>query len=111
LAKRSKVVDFEIPLKGEPHTSSLPEVPTGIKGLDEISSGGLPRGRTTVVCGGPGCGKTMLGMEFLIRGAQDLNGERNRCVYILKSRGMPHSNQVRDLSNRNEVLLGLDLKE
>lgn len=42
---------------------------TGIPGFDEISSGGLPKGRTTIVCGGPGCGKTMFGIEFLVRGA------------------------------------------
>jgi circadian clock protein KaiC len=42
---------------------------SGIQGLDEITGGGLPRGRTTIVCGGPGCGKTMLGIEFLVRGA------------------------------------------
>jgi circadian clock protein KaiC len=42
---------------------------TGIQGLDEITGGGLPQGRTTIVCGGPGCGKTMLGIEFLVRGA------------------------------------------
>src|SRR5579863_1193685 len=42
---------------------------TGIEGLDELTSGGLPRGRPTLVCGGAGCGKTVLGLEFLIRGA------------------------------------------
>jgi circadian clock protein KaiC len=42
---------------------------TGIRGLDEITGGGLPQGRTTIVCGGPGSGKTMLGIEFLVRGA------------------------------------------
>lgn len=42
---------------------------TGIKGLDEITGGGLPQGRPTLVCGGTGCGKTLLSMEFLIRGA------------------------------------------
>jgi len=47
--------------------------PTGILGLDEITGGGLPKGRTTIVCGGPGCGKTMLGVEFLVRGAMELN--------------------------------------
>src|ERR1700747_1197495 len=46
---------------------------TGILGFDEISSGGLPKGRTTIVCGGPGCGKTMLGIEFLVRGAMEYN--------------------------------------
>jgi circadian clock protein KaiC len=43
---------------------------TGIQGLDEITLGGLPRGRPTLVCGGPGCGKTILAMEFLINGAR-----------------------------------------
>jgi len=47
----------------------LQKAPTGIAGLDEITGGGLPQGRTTIVCGGPGCGKTMLGIEFLVRGA------------------------------------------
>ncbi|RPJ51609.1 MAG: circadian clock protein KaiC, partial [Chloroflexi bacterium] len=45
-------------------------VSTGIKGLDEILGGGLPQGRTTLVCGGPGCGKTLLASEFLVRGAE-----------------------------------------
>ena len=47
----------------------IAKCPTGIKGLDEISGGGLPRGRPTLVCGGAGCGKTLLGMEFVVRGA------------------------------------------
>src|SRR5882724_8649105 len=50
-------------------SSGLPKCPTGIRGLDEITLGGLPRGRPTLVCGGAGCGKTLLGMEFLVRGA------------------------------------------
>jgi len=49
--------------------ASLPKCPTGIHGLDDITLGGLPRGRPTLVCGGAGCGKTLLGMEFLVRGA------------------------------------------
>jgi circadian clock protein KaiC len=55
--------------------STLPirKAPTGISGLDEISGGGLPRGRTTIICGGPGCGKTMLGIEFLVRGALEFD--------------------------------------
>jgi circadian clock protein KaiC len=44
---------------------------TGIRGLDEITGGGLPAGRPTLVCGGAGCGKTLLAMEFLVRGARD----------------------------------------
>jgi len=51
----------------------LKKCPTGILGLDEITGGGLPKGRTTIVCGGSGCGKTMLGVEFLVRGAMKLN--------------------------------------
>src|SRR5690349_14180416 len=48
---------------------SLPKAPTGIQGLDEVTGGGLPRGRPTLVCGSAGCGKTLLAMEFLVRGA------------------------------------------
>jgi circadian clock protein KaiC len=47
----------------------LAKSPTGITGLDEITGGGLPTGRPTLVCGSAGCGKTMLAMEFLVRGA------------------------------------------
>ena len=47
----------------------LSKAPTGINGLDEITGGGLPRGRPTLVCGSAGCGKTMLALEFLVRGA------------------------------------------
>ena len=49
--------------------AGLPKCPTGIQGLDEITGGGLPRGRPTLVCGGPGCGKTLFAAEFLVRGA------------------------------------------
>jgi circadian clock protein KaiC len=48
---------------------SLFKSPTGIRGLDEILNGGLPQGRPTLVCGSAGCGKTLMGMEFLVRGA------------------------------------------
>ena len=54
------------PLKESFH---LEKAPTGIRGLDKITRGGLPAGRPTLVCGGPGCGKTVLSMEFLVRGA------------------------------------------
>lgn len=49
--------------------ASLPKCTTGIPGLDEITGGGLPKGRPTLVCGGAGCGKTLMGIEFLVRGA------------------------------------------
>jgi circadian clock protein KaiC len=51
------------------HARALPKAPTGILGLDEMTGGGLPKGRPTLVCGGPGCGKTLFAAEFLIRGA------------------------------------------
>lgn len=51
-------------------THKIAKAPTGINGLDDILNGGLPRGRSTLVCGGAGSGKTFLGMEFLIRGAK-----------------------------------------
>ncbi|EFI33639.1 putative circadian clock protein, KaiC [Desulfonatronospira thiodismutans ASO3-1] len=52
------------------HNNYLSKSPTGIQGLDEVLDGGLPSGRSTLVCGSAGCGKTLLGMEFLIHGAQ-----------------------------------------
>ena len=52
-------------------TRALPKAATGIDGLDEITGGGLPRGRASLVCGAAGCGKTLLAMEFLVRGASE----------------------------------------
>jgi circadian clock protein KaiC len=49
--------------------AALKKAPTGIAGLDEITHGGLPAGRPTLVCGGPGSGKTLLGISFLVNGA------------------------------------------
>jgi circadian clock protein KaiC len=49
----------------------LPKAATGIRGLDEVTGGGLPRGRPTLVCGPAGSGKTLLAMEFLVRGITD----------------------------------------
>lgn len=51
----------------------IEKCPTGIQGLDEITQGGLPTGRPTLVCGAAGCGKTLLAMEFLVRGAMQFN--------------------------------------
>ncbi|MDP1538356.1 MAG: circadian clock protein KaiC [Burkholderiales bacterium] len=47
------------------------KVPTGIAGFDEITGGGLPRGLTTLLVGGPGSGKTIFALQFLVHGAQD----------------------------------------
>src|ERR1039457_2061921 len=52
-----------------PSSKTLPKALTGIQGLDEITGGGLPAGRPTLVSGGAGSGKTMFGLEFLVRGA------------------------------------------
>ena len=54
-----------------PNRHKLNKCPTGIKGLDEVTEGGLPEYRTTLVCGGAGSGKTLLGIDFLINGALD----------------------------------------
>ncbi len=53
--------------------AGIEKCPTGISGLDEVTEGGLPRGRPTLVCGGAGSGKTLLGMEFVIRGILDFD--------------------------------------
>jgi circadian clock protein KaiC len=63
----------------------LSKAPSGISGLDELTSGGLPRGRPTLVCGGAGCGKTVLGLEFLIRGATQY-GEPG-AIFTFEERG------------------------
>lgn len=64
---------------------------TGIRGLDEITLGGLPRGRPTLVCGSAGCGKTLLGMEFLVRGATEFN-EPGVCLSFEETAGELTSN-------------------
>ncbi len=51
--------------------AGLAKCPTGIRGLDDLTGGGLPRGRCTLVCGGAGSGKTLLAMEFIVRGIRD----------------------------------------
>jgi len=49
---------------------AIPKSPTGIQGLDEITHGGLPKGRPTLICGGAGSGKTLLATSFLVHGAE-----------------------------------------
>jgi circadian clock protein KaiC len=53
--------------------NELSKTLTGITGLDEVTGGGLPRGRPTLICGPAGCGKTLLAMEFLVRGVVDFD--------------------------------------
>ncbi len=59
--------------KAASRTAQLEKCPTGILGLDEITAGGLPRGRPTLICGDAGSGKTILGMQFLVRGITEYN--------------------------------------
>ncbi len=56
-------------MAGSKSVRRLEKAPTGIQGFDEITQGGLPKGRPTLICGGPGSGKTMFGLEFLVHGA------------------------------------------
>src|SRR3954471_9442297 len=62
-----------------PSSANNTKAPTGILGLDEITGGGLPRGRTTLVVGGPGSGKTIRALQFLVNGARAF-GETGICV-------------------------------
>jgi circadian clock protein KaiC len=81
--------------------SALPKSPTGIQGLDEITGGGLPRGRPTLLCGGAGCGKTLMATEFLVRGAREF-GEPGLFVSF--------EEQPAELA-QNVASLGFDLDE
>lgn len=55
------------------HRFIFPKTPSGVDGLDEITNGGFPKGRPTLICGGAGCGKTLMSMQFLIKGITDHN--------------------------------------
>jgi len=64
------------PKNTKPHSTqakTLPKSLTGIQGLDDITHGGIPKDRATLVCGGTGTGKTILAMEFLYRGTPTMN--------------------------------------
>jgi len=83
-----------------PGPQGLRKSPTGIRGLDEITGGGLPAGRPTLICGGTGCGKTLLAMEFLVHGASEC-GEPGVFMAFEETAG--------ELSE-NVASLGFDLK-
>jgi len=58
---------------GEAKTDFFPKSKTGIDGLDEITGGGFPKGRPTLICGSAGCGKTLMGLQFLVKGITEYN--------------------------------------
>lgn len=58
-------------MKSKPKHLAVTKMPTGIRGFDEITDGGLPRQRTTLVMGGPGCGKTVFALQALVNGARE----------------------------------------
>jgi circadian clock protein KaiC len=74
---------------------------TGISGFDEITKGGVPKGRPTIVCGGPGCGKTMFALEFLVRGAMQYDEPGVLMTFEETSEEMA----------KNVASLGFDLKD
>ena len=80
---------------------SLQKSPSGIQGFDEITGGGLPTGRPTLVCGSAGCGKTLFGIEFLVRGATQFNEPG---VF------MSFEETIEELT-KNVVSLGFDLED
>jgi circadian clock protein KaiC len=83
------------------HRTGIEKCPTGIRGLDEITGGGLPRGRPTLVAGGAGSGKTLMAMEFIVHGVRDY-GEPGVFVAFEETAG--------DLT-KNVASLGYDLEE
>jgi circadian clock protein KaiC len=64
---------MQIGLDKDTPSPGIRKCPTGIRGLDEITGGGLPQGRPTLISGAAGCGKTLLAMEFVVRGARDFD--------------------------------------
>lgn len=80
--------------------AALAKCPTGIRGFDQVAFGGLPRGRPTLICGGAGTGKTLFGLEFLVRGATEF-GEAGVFVTF--------EERPLDLA-KNTASLGFDLK-
>jgi circadian clock protein KaiC len=78
----------------------LEKARTGIAGFDEVTNGGVPKGRPTIVCGGPGCGKTMFAVEFLVRGATQYNEPGVLMTFEETSEEM----------TKNVASLGFDLK-
>jgi len=90
-----------MPSNGSHLRTPIPKAPTGIDGLDEITGGGLPKGRTTLVVGSPGCGKTLLSTHFLVSGALRY-GEPGVCLQF---------EETAEKLAANVASLGLDLNQ
>jgi circadian clock protein KaiC len=88
------------PIHSRP-SAGIDKAPTGIHGLDQLTAGGLPAGRPTLICGGPGCGKTLMAMTFLVNGAVSY-GENG--VFI-------SFEERRDDLVKNVASLGYDLEQ
>ncbi len=89
-----------------PDAASLKKTPTGIDGFDEITGGGLPLGRTSILLGGPGCGKTVFALQTLINGAR-LCGERGIFVAFEENSRSVVANAASfgwDLSDQDKLL-------
>jgi circadian clock protein KaiC len=72
-SKRMTIMTRTPKKKNVSQSKHLEKCLTGIKGLDEVTEGGFPKNKTTLVSGGAGSGKTLLGIDFLIKGASDFN--------------------------------------
>jgi circadian clock protein KaiC len=110
-AKRKIAPSFPKAPTASPKTpAALPKTPTGIEGLDEVTGGGLPQGRTTLVCGSAGCGKTLLSMEFLVHGALRY-GEPGVCLEFEEAEEKLAANvrslgfDLRDLIKRRKLFV------
>ena len=109
-----KGLDFREPryarVKPKAVRASLAKAPTGIQGLDEVTGGGLPKGRVTLVCGSAGCGKSLLAMEFLVHGAVRY-GEPGVCMDFEETEAKLTANvaslgfDLRDLAKRKKLAL------
>ncbi len=90
--------------------SSLAKARTGIQGFDEVTGGGLPKGRVTLVCGSAGCGKSLFAMEFLVHGAVQY-GEAGVCMDFEETEAKLKANvaslgfDLRELTKRKKLLV------
>src|SRR5262247_218078 len=96
-----KVAKLRALNQGDLVGTPLPKTPTGILGRDEITFGGLPKGRPTLICGGAGCGKTLMSMEFLVHGATQFNEPGVFMAF----------EETEEELRKNVASLGYDLKE